>query len=361
MTRRLGLPSKGPYQVNNACVFSVRGLRCWAVLLSTVALMGGATATSSGLAASTAHAGRIAFSVQHGDNTAPWDIYVVRTDGRWILRKKTQRDETDPAWSPDGRHIAYFASWSGGGSGWIYTMNPDGTHRRRLARAVAGLEWSPNSRRIAYDKYEGSRSGNFSMYVMNADGSGKRLLTRNGSGPVWSPDGKQIAFTRGAAAYVMNARGGRARRVGSVGYEGGVDAWAPGRKIIFDRSSDSGFNVAPYVVSADGSGLRKLRMPGYDGSGNGGWSPDGQLIVYVAGSAGIRTLRPGDGSVLTVARGWGSDPTWGAGGRKIAFTGAFTSARRDGLWVVNRDGRRAHRIAAATGLDWYSQPTWAPR
>ena len=168
-------------------VLAVRGLRLSVALLSTLTLVAGPAAGRSSPNGSRTAVGEIAFTVQHGDGDAPWDVYVIRTDGRWILKKTTTRlNEADPVWSPDGRHIA-FDGWTipGGADTSIYTMNPDGTHRRRLARGDVP-QWSPDGRRIAYI--------NDGIDVMNVDGTGKKHLARGGD-PRWSPDGKQIAFT----------------------------------------------------------------------------------------------------------------------------------------------------------------------
>jgi Tol biopolymer transport system component len=71
--------------------------------------------------------------------------------------------------------------------------------------------WSPDGRKIAF---RSTRNGNRDIYVMNADGSGKRNLTRNAasdSRPSWSPDGRKIAFVSNRdgrlEAHVMNADG----------------------------------------------------------------------------------------------------------------------------------------------------------
>src|SRR5690348_4031851 len=157
--------------MHSASVRALRGPGLSLVAIVIVAFVGGAATASSAPKTSAASLGKIAFSVQRGDNDAPWDVYVVRTDGRWILRKKTRLNEADPVWSPDGRHIA-FEGWTipNEADASIYTMNPDGTHRRRLARG-RGPQWSPDGRRIAYVK-DG-------IYVMNSNGTRQKRLTRS--------------------------------------------------------------------------------------------------------------------------------------------------------------------------------------
>ena len=109
------------------------------------------------------------------------EIYVMNADGSGSRRLTHNRAfDGEPAWSPDGRKIAFQSTKAIGGNKEIYVMNADGSGKRNLTRNPAKdgrPSWSPDGRRIAFVS---DRDGRLEAHVMNADGSGQRSLTPQG-------------------------------------------------------------------------------------------------------------------------------------------------------------------------------------
>ena len=104
-------------------------------------------------------------------------IYVASVDGsgvRNLTPKPVGAAYAAPAWSPDGRKIAFTSERDGNSE--IYLMNADGSGQRSLTLNLAydgDPAWSPDGQKITFVS---NRDGRYAVYVMNADGSGQRSL-----------------------------------------------------------------------------------------------------------------------------------------------------------------------------------------
>jgi Tol biopolymer transport system component len=221
----------------------------------------------------------------------------------------------------------------------IFVINADGTRQSVLTRGAEGVSapaWSPNGKKIAYN----------GIVVMNADGSGVTRLPA-GLDPAWSPDGRKIAFAYNGDIYIMTARGTVTMRLTYRGGDNGGPAWSPdGRKIAFARRTGD-FDI--YVVNADGSAETRLTTgPAYED--DPAWSPDGTRIVFhrfgVGETPEIYVMRAdGSGQGPLPNRAYGITPAWSPGGRRIAFVDG-------GISVMRADGSGQSWLADGSSPTW---------
>jgi dipeptidyl aminopeptidase/acylaminoacyl peptidase len=199
--------------------------------------------------------------------------------------------------------------------------------------------WSSDGRRIAFS---GGVTGNTEpddIYVMNADGSGLRQVTsgpRVDLNPTWSPDGDQIAFADLLGSlYIVDVRTLAVtpltdyHRGGEKGEGPDQDPdWSPdGSKIVFSRNDEDNI-PSIFVIDADGTNLTRLTDPSPGSDIGPAWSPDGTRIAFVRrlsqneGAPDIYVMNA-DGTHVTQLTDHPADdgsPTWPPDGKRIAFS-----------------------------------------
>lgn len=153
----------------------------------------------------------------------PFALSVVSPSGHKLRTVYTTRRGhyiDAPAWSPDGKLIAFSRTASR-----IEVIGADGTGRHVLYKSTGGSAanspvWSPDGTKIAFDT-EGSADPQ--VMVMNADGSGAHAIA-HGRRPSWSPDGTKIAFiTRGSRLATFTVATNAFARIGHLNYISDVD------------------------------------------------------------------------------------------------------------------------------------------
>ncbi len=218
-------------------------------------------------------------------------------------------NEFGPAFSPDGRKVAFESTRTGGSE--LFIQNADGTGpATRLTTAPAddaAPHFSPDGRQIVFTA--GRHGGQFEVYKINADGSGETRLTTNllnDGRASWSPDGTKIAFetTRPNTPAEENPNG----EIATMNPDGtGVTLltdtarpvshrstrWSPdGSQIVFEsnRAQTSPSNTDIYKMNRNGSGVRRLTTnagtTGLAGTATDQlpqFSPDGTKIIFDSG------------------------------------------------------------------------------
>jgi Tol biopolymer transport system component len=156
-------------------------------------------------------------------------IYRVRTDGtqlKGITHFQLEISAWAPAYSPDGRTIAFGSFSRGGVVAATYLMNADGSHVRPLPtppelQLLSG-DWSPDGARLAANS-NCCNPQNGDIWTITANGRGLTQLMdtpdENDIGPTWSPDGDRLVFERihpdvsDSDVYVMRADGSQVRLI----------------------------------------------------------------------------------------------------------------------------------------------------
>ena len=222
-----------------------------------------------------------------------------------------------PAWSADGRYLAYTSYKNGKPDIFIKNlaeMQETSINQKGLNITPA---WVPGKFELAATL---SFSGDQEIYLLTGSGKViKRLTNIRGIdvSPTWSPDGKKFAFVSNRAGspqiYVQDLASGKVRR---LTYEGSYNTqpnWSPqGDKIVYASVIDGRRNI----VVMDLNGQEPLQLTHESGDNEApSWSPDGSLIVFSSNREGpfriyVMTSFGTDQRRLLVMTGEQTNPKW---------------------------------------------------
>lgn len=233
----------------------------------------------------------------------------------------------------------------------VATIDPATGRVRTLAAGRGRFDsepaWSPDGRRLAFARSTDGRR-RLRLHVMRADGSGVRRITdgRFDDRPAWSPDGRWIAFQSTTGIRLVRPDGTGARRLPGSGAGDARPAWSPGGRISFTTGGESSQRIV--VQRIDGTARRTIAR-GWSSH----WSPDGRTVAMTGPEGGVFTVSSSGGTPRRLARGY--EPAWSPDGRRLAFT-RWGEGDRMELWVIRRDGTGARRLRRDA-----EAPDWRPR
>lgn len=266
--------------------------------------------------------GRIAYTHTREDDTTA--IYLMKPDGtdRQCL-VDTAGPDILPAWSPDGRTVA-FQGGSAADQSDIYTVRADGTGLRQLTDTPAWEAhpiWSPDGRRIAYQRALAPDEPPWSIRVMASDGSDDAGILTSGHGVAWAE----------------------------------LHDWSPdGQTLLMFIDNGGGGNLS--AMSPDGTNRRLLRAEAGDFGSGAVFSPDGKSIVFQADLNGgcIYRSDPNAKRLVRLTRGCSSGfiLSWSPDGQQIIWAGGDGPAD---LQAMLRDGSQRRTIvdsADVANVDW---------
>ena len=274
----------------------------------------------------------------------PFSIFVVsvQTGGRTALTNPPRQStgDTGPAFSPDGRNIAFKRTTSSVVND-LYVIAAEGGEPRRLTfdnSYILGHAWSADSREIIVCS---NRSGAAGLWRVPASGGPPHQISSlpiSANFLTVARKGRRLAFSEWSAdnniwKYAIDRdETGPTKLIASTRDDRSPQISPDGSQIVF-RSNRSGSDE---IWASDSSGSNALKLTDFRGplAGTPRWSPDGRHIVFDArpgGNADIYVIGTNGSAPRRITTDKAEDvvPSWSRDGKWIYF-----ASNRNGSWQV---------------------------
>jgi Tol biopolymer transport system component len=303
-----------------------------------------------------------------------WDIYVQRVGGRTplLVAGDPGKDEVWPAFSPDGKQIAFSVS---GGAGGIFVVGATGESVRRLTDFGSNPAWSPDGRRIVFCSEEVqsayATSTESELWIVDTAGGAPTKLEVKAASfqPSWSPSGRRIAFWvningQRDLATIPAAGGPLVLATSDVAVDW-APVWSPDGKFLY-FASDRGGSMGIWRIPVDEASGRALGTPepaaaGVDVSMDlPHLSADGNTLVFRSKIQSVNpaaiefdpaTEHAGKVKLLQHSTGHLVPTDVSPDGKWIALYNL--NERQQDIFVMHSDGTGLTRLTDDPARDWF--------
>lgn len=329
---------------------------------------------------------RVAFS---RDVEGYRQIYVRSlVTGQEVAATDEPLDHIQPAWSPDGRSLLYVRAKGPAGKlepadvhgafvgGELWRADVAGGGHQRVAEDAYNPAFSPDGRHLAFDA---SRAGTRRIWVADAAGRNPRQLTDDASeavahvAPAWSPDGSWIAFQNIEKTKfdirAVEVASGRMTWLTDDLFRDVRPVWSrDGSEVFFSSPRGGGMNLWRIAVGSDGTpeGPPRQITTGAGQDLHPAVSPDGSRLAFAIlaqnGDLWRLPLEPGrwapagpaEPLVVTTREENRGAPS--PDGRWVAFNS--DRAGEMNLWLLSLADGTTQQLTSGPGGDY--QPRWSP-
>ncbi|MEI6079607.1 MAG: DPP IV N-terminal domain-containing protein [bacterium] len=261
------------------------------------------------------------------------NLFVMDYDGRRVTQLTSYKSIcVSPAWSPDGKYIAYtrYVKKYYRGRGNIvnqelYLYNVRSKRETLLSNTIgqnSGAAWSPDGKTIAFTM---SKEENPNIYMVSVEDKEPSLLIKNiglNVEPDFSPDGKYIVFSSSKSGnpelYKFELATGQQTRLTFSRYYNSSPAWSPMGDMIAFAGLDNPFGTRSY------------------------------FDIFLVSPTGTKIER------LTIDSGSNEDPSWSGDGRHLIYSS--TRNKGSDIYMIHNDGTGEKQLTK--GIKCYS-PSWS--
>ena len=281
------------------------------------------------------------------ENRSNADVWVIPVSGGAPRRLTANKaSDSSPAWSPDGRKIAFVSKRDGDNAAQLYWISVDGGEAERLTEmpmAVSGPKWFPDGKRIAFVSHviAGSESQEATKKALESREKNKvkARVTDNRLYRFWDrwltdAEYPHIFVLDVATKKVTDLLPGSKRFFGLQEGAGEYEISPDGSQIVFEANASPEpyrvLNTDVFLVPTSGGEVRNLTADNPASDGSPAFRPDGKAIAYGLEKKAdgwpdrtrlaIKDLATGRTEVLTEA--WDFSPadwTWTADGSTLVF------------------------------------------